>query len=63
MQGLELTSGKCISTGLIIPFDKGAGKCTTTKSICTQYDPLYLLNKLKTAETRKNDLKVKWFTS
>ena len=63
MQGLELTSGKCISTGLIIAFNKGAGKCTTTKSIRTQYDPLYLLNKLKTAETHKNDLKMKWSKS
>ena len=63
MQGLELTSGNCISTGLIIAFDKGAGKYTATKSIRTQYDPLYLINKLKTAETHKNDLKVKWSTS
>ena len=35
----------------------------TTNSVRTQYNPLYVLNKLETTETCKNDLKVKWPTS
>ena len=40
--------------------DKAVGKNTTTKSVCRQCNPLYVLNTLEKTETRKNDLKVKW---
>ena len=46
--------------GPLITVDKAVGEHTTTKSVCTQYNPLYVLNKLETTETCKNDLKVKW---
>ena len=63
IQELELTSEKCIGTEPLITVDKAVGKHTTTKSVCTQYNPLYVLNKLETAKTCKYDLKVKWPTS
>ena len=47
----------------LITVDKAVGKHTTTKSVRTQYNPLYELSKLETTETCKNDLKVKWPTS
>ena len=59
---LELTLEKCISTEPLITADKAVGKHTTTRSVRTEY-PLYVLNKLETTETCKNDLKVKWPTS
>ena len=62
MQELELTSEKCIGTEPVITVDKAVGKHTTTKSVRTQYNPLYVLNTLGTTETWKNDLKVKWPT-
>ena len=62
MQELELTSEKCIGTEPVITVDKAVGKHTTTKSVRTQYNPLYVLNTLETTETWKNDLKVKWPT-
>ena len=46
--------------GPLITVDKAVGEHTNTKSVCTQYNPLYVLNKLETTETCKNDLKVKW---
>ena len=49
--------------GPLITVDKAVGEHTNTKSVCTQYNPLYVLNKLETTETCKNDLKVKWPTS
>ena len=61
IQELELTSEKCME--LVITVDKAVGKYTTTKSVRTQYNPLYVLNTLETTETCKNDLKVKWPTS
>ena len=63
IQELELTSGKCIGMEPVITVDKAAGKNTTTKSVRTQYNPLYVLNTLETTKTCKNDLKVKWTTS
>ena len=62
-QELELTREKCIGAASVITADKAVGKHTTTKSVRTQYNPLYVLNKLETTETFKNDLKVKWPTS
>ena len=59
---LELALEKCISTEPLITADKAVGKHTTTRSVRTEY-PLYVLNKLETTETCKNDLKVKWPTS
>ena len=63
IQELELTSEKCIGAEPVITVDKAVGKHTTTKSVRTQYNPLYVLNTLKTTETFKNDLNVKWPTS
>ena len=63
IQELELTSEKSIGTEPLITVDKAQGKYTTTKSVCTQYNPLNVLNKLETTETCKHDLKVKWPTS
>ena len=59
IQELKLASQKCIGTEPLITVDKAVGKHTTTKSVLTQYNPLYVLNKLETTETWKNDLKVK----
>ena len=59
IQELQLTSEKCIGTEPLTTVDKAVGKHTTTKSVHTQYNPLYVLNKLETTESRKNDLKVK----
>ena len=39
----------------LITVDKAVGKHTTTKSVCTQYNPLYVSNKLETTETCKTD--------
>ena len=63
LQELELTSEKCIGTEPVITVDKVVGKHTATKSVRSQYNPLYVLNALETTETCKNDLKVKWPTS
>ena len=63
IQELELTSEKCIGTEPVITVDKAVGKHTTTKSVRTQYNPLYVLKTLETTETFKNDLNVKWPTS
>ena len=63
IQELKLTSEKCIGTEPLITVDKAVGKHTTTKSVRTQYNPLYVLSNLETTETCKNDLKVKWPTS
>ena len=63
MQELKLTSEMCICTGPLTTVDKAVGKHTTTKSVRTQYNPLYVLSNLETTETCKNDLKVKWPTS
>ena len=63
IQELELTSEKGIGTKPLITVDKAEAKHTTTKSVCTQYNPPNVLNKLETTETCKNDLKVKWPTS
>ena len=63
MQELKLTSETCICTEPSTTVDKAVGKHTTTKSVRTQYNPLYVLSKLETTETCKNDLKVKWPTS
>ena len=63
MQELKLTSETCICTEPLTTVDKAVGKHTTTKSVRTQYNPLYVLSKLETTETCKNDLKVKWPTS
>ena len=63
IQELELTSEKGIGTKPLITVDKAEAKHTTTKSVCTQYNPLNVLNKLETTETCKNDSKVKWPTS
>ena len=46
--------------GPLITVDKAVGEHKTTKSVCKHYNPLYVLNKLETTETCKNDLKVKW---
>ena len=62
IQELELTSEKCIGTEPVITVDKAVGRHTTTKSVRSQYNPLYVLNKLETTETYKNDFKVKWPT-
>ena len=62
IQELELTSEKCIGTESVITIDKAVGKHTITKSVRTQYNPLYKLNTLETTENCKNDLKVKWPT-
>ena len=59
IQELELTSEKCIGTEPVITVDKAVGKHAATKSVRTQYNPLYVLNTLETTETCKNDLKVK----
>ena len=63
IQELELTSEKGIGTKPLITVDKAEAKHTTTKSVCTQYNPLNVLNKLETTETCKNDSKVKWPSS
>ena len=47
IQELELTSEKCTGTEPVITVDKAVGKYTTTKSVCTQYNPLYVLNTLE----------------
>ena len=62
IQELQLTSEKCIGTEPLTTVDKAVGKHTTTKSFHTQYNTLYVLNKLETTDSRKNDLKVKWPT-
>ena len=59
IQELELTSEKCIGTESVITVDKAVAKHTTTKSVCTQYNPLYVFNTLEKTEICKNDLKVK----
>ena len=53
IQELELSSEKCIGTEPLITVDKAIGKHTTTKSVRTQYNPLYALNKLEKTETSK----------
>ena len=63
IQGLKLTSEKCIDLEPVITVDKGVGKHITTKSVSTQYNPLNVLSKLETSKTCKNDFKVKWPTS
>ena len=63
MQELKLTSETCICTEPSTTVDNAVGKHTTTKSVRTQYNPLYVLSKLETTETCENDLKVKWPTS
>ena len=50
---LKLSSEKCIGTESLITVDKAVGKHTTTKSVRTQYNPLYALNKLEKTETSK----------
>ena len=52
IQELELTSEKCIGTEPVITVDKAVGKHTTTKSVRTQYNPLYVLKTLETTEIR-----------
>ena len=42
MQELKLTSEKCIGMEPLITVDKAVGKHTITKSVCTQYNPLYV---------------------
>ena len=63
IQDLELTSENCIGAEPLKTVNKAVGKQATTKSVRMQYNPLYVLNKLETTETCKNDLKVKWPTS
>ena len=53
IQELELSSEKCIGTEPLTTVDKAVGKHTTTKSVRTQYNPLYALNKLEKTETSK----------
>ena len=53
MQELKLTSETCICTEPLTTVDKAVGKHTTTKSVRTQYNPLYALNKLEKTETSK----------
>ena len=43
IQELKLTSKKCTGTEPLITFDKAVGKHITTKSVCTQCNPLYIL--------------------